>query len=85
MTSSLCPLKKYNEILGIPKKGVHTYRFLNTAAYDYFGTILIAIIISFVSGFPLELMTAILFVLGIVLHILFGVPTHTNEFLNIKC
>ena len=82
---NLCPFAKYSKIFGVADEGNHKYKFLKTAIVDYTLTILGACLISFLTGFPLELMTLILLILGIILHILFGIPTHTNKFLGIKC
>tara|TARA_B100001248_G_C27382194_1_gene457613 strand:- start:1554 stop:1838 length:285 start_codon:yes stop_codon:yes gene_type:complete len=76
-------LEKYKYIFGKPKKGAHQYRFLDTAIVDYLLTIIGAIIITYFSGIPLVLTTIFLFILGIVLHILFGLPTNTTRYLGI--
>ena len=76
-------LHKYKDIFGKPKQGAHQYRFLNTALVDYVFTIIGAIILTYFSGIPLVLTTIILFILGIVLHVLFGVPTNTTKYLGI--
>lgn len=76
-------LHKYKDIFGKPKQGPHQYRFMNTALVDYAFTIIGAIILTYFSGIPLVLTTIFLFVLGIILHILFGVPTNTTKYLGI--
>lgn len=76
-------LKKYKDILGKPKEGVHSHRFLGTAIVDYLLSIIVAIILAYFSNIPLVLTTIIVFVLGIILHILFGVPTNTTKYLGI--
>ena len=76
-------LHKYKDIFGKPKQGAHQYRFLGTAIVDYILTIIGAMIITYFSGIPLVLTTIVLFILGIVLHILFGVPTVTTKYLGI--
>ena len=80
-----CPFSKYKHILGIPKKGAHSHRFLNTAIVDYILTIILAIIITLLTKIPLVLTTIFSFILGILLHILFGVPTNTTKYLGISC
>ena len=77
-------LEKYKYIFGKPNEGVHSHRFLDTAIVDYLLTILGAMIITYLSGIPLVLTTIVIFVLGIVLHILFGVPTNTTRYLGIN-
>jgi len=82
---NICPLNKYKEIFGIVNKGIHKYRFLDTAIVDYILTLIIAGIISFFSNIPLVLSTIIWFIIGICLHILFGVETNTLKYFNILC
>ena len=50
-----CPFSKYSEIFGKQNEGVHSLRFLDVAAIDYFLSILGAIVISFFIGYPLGL------------------------------
>jgi len=83
--SSVCPFVKYTNILGVPGIGFHKYKFLNASILDYIGTLVGVFIITFITGFPLELVTICAFTIGIILHILFGVPTHTTKFLGIHC
>ena len=82
---NICPLKKYSDIFGIPKTGVHSLRFLNTAVVDYLLTILLAVFITWLTDIPVVLTTILCFIFGIILHILFGVQTNTLTFLGIKC
>jgi len=84
---NLCFLSKYSDILGLPNKGIHQYRFLGTAILDYIGGILLAIFITFVSKnkFPLVMSTISVLVGAEILHMLFGVPTNTLKFLGITC
>ena len=81
----ICPFSKYKNILGIIGKGIHKYRFLNTAIIDYIFTIIIACITTYFSNIPLVLATIMWLVLGIVLHMLFGVKTNTLKYLGILC
>lgn len=80
---NLSPFKKYKFLLGFPKKGIHSYRILDTAIIDYLLTILLAIIISYISNIPLVLTTILCFILGIIIHLLFGIETNTLKFLGI--
>lgn len=81
----MCIFKKYKNILGVPKEGVHKLRFLDTALNDYIGTILLAIMLTFFTKIPLVLSTIMLFIVGEILHYLFGVETNTLKYLNISC
>jgi hypothetical protein len=83
--TNLCPFAKYSNIFGKPNTGAHKYKFLNTSIVDYVMTLIGIFVITFFTGFPLELVTIVVFILGIILHILFGVPTHTPKFLGINC
>ena len=83
--ASLCPFAKYRDFFGAAETGVHKYKFLKTSIVDYVLTLLLSFIITFATGLPLELVTIFVFTLGVILHILFGVPTHTNKFLGIQC
>ena len=84
---TFCPFSNYKNILGFPNKGIHKLRFLDTAIIDYIGTIFIAISITYISNkkLPLVFTTIILFILGEILHMLFGIETNTLKFLQIKC
>lgn len=81
----MCYFKKYKHILGVPKEGVHKLRFLDTALNDYIGTILLAIITTYLTKMPLVMTTILSFILGELLHFLFGVETNTLKYLNIYC
>lgn len=64
-----CP---YQTILGVPKKGVHSYRLFNVALFDVFLLIIFAILLKlFVSlfvpiSYPLSFLIS--FLLGIIIH-----------------
>ena len=81
----MCIFSEYKNIFGEIGKGVHKYRFLNTALIDYTLTILVAILITYFTDIPLVLTTIGLLVLGIILHYLFGVNTNTLKYLGITC
>ena len=80
-----CSLKKFSDIFGKPRTGIHSYRFLDTSIVDYIGTILFAIIFTKITKVPLVLSTIIMFILGIILHLIFGVQTNTLTYLGISC
>jgi hypothetical protein len=80
-----CPFSKFKNALGIPGKGIHRFRLMNLAIVDYILAIVGAIITSFLTHVPLVLTTIIWLILGIVAHVLFGVPTDAVKFLGISC
>ena len=75
----LCP---FQHALGVPGEGVHRARFGDAAAADYFMTIVGAWAISRWTGIPIVLTTIGLFVVGILLHWVFCVPTGAVKFLS---
>ena len=80
-----CPFSKYSEIFGKQNEGIYSIRFLDVAAVDYFLSILGAIILSFFTKIPLVLTTIVILVLGIILHMLFGVNTSAVKYLGLDC
>ena len=80
-----CPFIKFKNILGEPNKGIHKYKVLNTSIVDYCLTLCLAFFISYLTNFPLVLSTILCFLLGIILHIIFGVETQVVKYFNIKC
>lgn len=80
-----CPFKKFKNIFGVPKTGVHSYRILDCAVIDYLLTILLALFTTLITKVPLVLTTILMFIIGIISHVLFGVETNTTNFLNINC
>jgi hypothetical protein len=81
----MCIFSKYKNIFGEVGKGVHSYRFLNTALVDYSLTILGAILLTYLTDIPLVITTIGLLVLGLILHYLFGVNTNSLKYLGITC
>ena len=75
---SLC---KYKNSLGIPNKGIHSYRFLGLAIVDVIMTIIGAILLSYFFKISLVYTTISLFFLGIILHRLFCVRTTIDKLL----
>jgi hypothetical protein len=75
---SLC---KYKDVLGIPGKGVHSYRFMGVAIVDVGMTLLLAFLISYFTKYKFLNVSIILFLLGIILHRLFCVRTTIDKFL----
>lgn len=82
-------LERYRDVGGRPHRGVHTARlpgrrggrYGSTAAFDYVGTLAAAAAISYFFDIPLVLCTIVAFVLGEVLHYIFGVRTNTQNYL----
>jgi len=74
-------LCKYKNLLGIPKKGIHSYRFLGLAIADVIMTIIGALLISYFLKISLVYTTISLFILGIILHRLFCVRTTIDKLL----
>lgn len=82
---TFCPFIKFNKIFGSPGKGVHSFRLLNTALVDYVLTLLGAILLTYLTNIPLVLTTIGLLLLGIILHVLFGIPTEAVKYLGLTC
>jgi hypothetical protein len=76
--TNLC---KYKDALGIPKKGIHSYRLFGLAFADVIMTIIGAIIISWVTKWNYMYTMIGLFLLGIFLHRLFCVRTTIDKLL----
>ena len=52
-----CPFNAYSTIFGLPGKGIHSFRFLNTAIVDYLLTFVLACITTYLTVIPLVLST----------------------------
>ena len=78
------PFKNFKDIFGKPNTGIHKIKLGDTSIIDYFATIIGAMIISYYTDIPLVIMTIMLLLLGILLHILFGVNTSTLKYLGIE-
>jgi Na+/melibiose symporter-like transporter len=74
-------LCKYKNLLGVPNKGIHSYRFMGVAIADVIMTIICAILISFFLKKSLVYTCITLFILGIILHRLFCVRTTIDKLL----
>ena len=73
---------KHSAIFGLPKTGVHSYRMVgDTAAVDYFGTIGLAMLLTWTTNIPLDIATIVMFVASILLHALFCVPTNATRWM----
>jgi hypothetical protein len=74
-------LCKYKDALGIPGKGIHSYRIFNISVADVIMTIIGAYILSLIFKTPFLYTLIALFVLGIILHKIFCVRTTIDKFL----
>ena len=74
-------LCKYKNALGIPKKGIHSYRLFGIAIVDVLMTILGGLIISYFTNYSFLMVTIFLFILGIILHRLLCVKTTIDQLL----
>lgn len=71
-------LSQYKNIFGAPRTGNHAIRIFDFAVIDVIATLIMAIIISALSGWNIVLTTVGLFGAGIVAHRLFHVNTKLN-------
>jgi len=76
-----CP---YKHALGIPGKGVHEPRIAGLALNDTLMTIVGAAVIAFFSGYSFIVSFLAFFLLGEILHILFGTQTAFLTMIGIK-
>ena len=76
--SGLCA---YKDIFGKPGQGVHSDRFMDLAVVDTVLTVIGAVLIAWYFEWPLLYVMPGLFLLGIVLHHLFCVPTTVGKLL----
>lgn len=74
-------LCKYKNSLGLPKKGVHSYRVFGMALADIIMTIVAAKIISYLLKISFFYTCVFLFIVGIILHRLFCVRTTIDKLL----
>ena len=74
-------LCKYQNALGIPNKGIHSYRLFGVAIVDVIFTIIGAMIISYFYNRSFIYTLIFLFLLGIILHRLFCVRTTIDKLL----
>ena len=74
-------LCKYKDILGKPNEGVHSYRFLGIAIFDFMSTIIGGWLIAYALNWNKIYTIGGLFILGIILHKLFCVRTTVDKLL----
>ena len=82
---SFCPFAKFNKLFGTPNKGIHSIKFLKTSLLDYLITLLAAFLLTYLTNIPLVLTTIGALILGIIVHILFGIPTEAVKYLGFTC
>jgi hypothetical protein len=76
---NLCP---WRDIFGSVREGVHSWRIVgDSAGIDYFGTIFLSMLFTYLTGIPLDIVTVGMFVLSMVMHWLFCVPTNFNKWI----
>ena len=80
-----CPFSKFKDIFDKPNKGVHSFRLFDLPLVDYICSIILALIITYITKIPFELIIIIVLITGIVCHYLFGVETNLMKYFNIKC
>lgn len=74
---------KYKDILGKPKKGLHSYRVFNIAVFDVLLTFLLAKFIQYYIMKETEfgIILVFCFIFGIILHRVFCVKTTIDKLL----
>jgi hypothetical protein len=82
---STCPFSKFRDIFGHPGTGAHALKFKGTSLVDYGLTIVLAFLLTLLTGWPLVLTTIGALAVGIILHVLFGVNTETVKALGLTC
>ena len=68
-------LNKYKNILGKPGQGVHALRFCGLAANDIIMTLAAAYIFAWLMKYSILYTFILFFIIGIFMHLLFGVKT----------
>ena len=74
-------LHKYKNIFGEPGTGIHSYRIFNIAIFDVIFTLIFALFISYLCKISFIYASIGMFILGILMHRLFGVRTTIDKFL----
>ena len=81
----ICPLNKWNDLFGLPGQGAHKYKVFNVIGVDNMMTIAGAIFVTNQYDIPFPISIIGLYVIGILLHMLFGVQTKSLTFLGVRC
>jgi hypothetical protein len=74
-------LCKYKNMFGKPGEGAHSFRIFNIAIIDVLLTILLAFVISFLTGYNFMYVLLFTFIVGIISHRLFCVRTTIDKLL----
>ena len=74
----MCIFKKYRDLFGKPRTGVHKYRIFGFGLVDVLSTFLLAFIVWKVTNYPLLYVVIGVFIFGIIIHRLFCVNTTLN-------
>ena len=82
---TVCPFRTYRDLFGAPGTGIHRFKFKGTSLVDYVITLGVAFLVTYLTEVPLVLTTIGVLVLGIIAHMLFGVPTVSAQFLGLSC
>ena len=70
-------------MFGIPREGAHSWRIVgDSAGIDYFGTIFLSMMVTYFTGFPIDIVTVGMFLLSMLLHWIFCVPTNFNKWVT---
>ena len=72
-------LDKYKDLFGKPGTGMHKYRVFNIAVFDVAVVLACGFVISKYFKYPLSYTLVVLFILGIIVHRLFGVRTGIDK------
>ena len=75
-------LCRYKEVFGRPNEGIHSHRFLGLAAADMLQTLLLAIVVSYVSGVCFWKVCLAVFVFAEIVHYAFCVDTAVIRWLR---
>ena len=70
---------KYRNVFGEPGKGAHSYRILNIAIIDVIFTILLALLICWITKWSFWRTLVVTFLIGILAHRLFCVRTTVDK------
>lgn len=77
-----CAFSQYKDTFGTPGQGLHSYRFLGVAVVDLILSLVLAAVITYLTGFPLILSIVTVLLVGMVLHLMFGVNTSALKYLG---
>lgn len=80
-----CPFSKYATIFGEVGKGAHAYRMCDVAMIDYVMTIMVSLLTTCLTKIPIVITTIFWLMMGVIMHVIFGVPTSTVKWLGLTC